>query len=365
MMAVKIMMNIIYIFIKLFPVKKRITLISRIRNVETLDIRLLKEQLIKETDYEVVVLTKRLEKGLKNKLKYILFMFKKMYYLATSEVVVIDSYIISISLLKHKKKTTIIQMWHALGAFKQFGYSIIDKKEGSNYKLTKKMCMHRNYNIVICSSEDCIKAYSEAFFLNRENIKVRLLPRVSYLIENEDDLKTNILKDLPFLKNGKKNILYSPTFRKDKRNYYQKVIKQIDYQNYNLIITKHGGGEEIYIDNKKVYSKPNGYGITWLTVSQYVITDYSAIMYEAMLLNKKLYFYTPDIDRYIKDRGFYFDYDKLIPGFHSKNITDVLGAIKNEITYQERYDFMKNKYINFNMPTIKDEIISIITGGTL
>ena len=58
-------------------------------------------------------------------------MFKQMYHLATSRVVVLDSYCIVASVLKKKKGTTIIQMWHALGSFKKFGKSIIGKDESS------------------------------------------------------------------------------------------------------------------------------------------------------------------------------------------------------------------------------------------
>ena len=48
-----------------------------------------------------------------------------MYYLATSKVCVLDGYCIPASILKHKKKLKIIQIWHASGAIKKFGYQIL------------------------------------------------------------------------------------------------------------------------------------------------------------------------------------------------------------------------------------------------
>ena len=70
-------------------------------------------------------------------------MIKQMYHIATSRVVILDSYCIVISILKHKKKLTIIQMWHAMGAFKKFGYSIIGKSEGTSKKIIDLMRMHK------------------------------------------------------------------------------------------------------------------------------------------------------------------------------------------------------------------------------
>ena len=59
-------------------------------------------------------------------------MLRQMYHAATSEIVVLDTYCIIISLLKQRKSLKVIQMWHALGAMKKFGYSILDKGEGTD-----------------------------------------------------------------------------------------------------------------------------------------------------------------------------------------------------------------------------------------
>ena len=120
--------NIIYFFIKLCPTRNKVTFISRQKNTPSIDFILLKTELHKtDPSIKVVILCKRLEKGFKKKILYVFHMFKQMYHIATSKVVVLDSYCITISILKHKKKLKVVQMWHALGSFKKFGKSIIGK----------------------------------------------------------------------------------------------------------------------------------------------------------------------------------------------------------------------------------------------
>ena len=61
--------------------------------------------------------------------------------IATSKVLVLDSYCIAASILHHRKSLKIIQMWHAMGGYKKFGKSILDMEEGSSAKLADVMVM--------------------------------------------------------------------------------------------------------------------------------------------------------------------------------------------------------------------------------
>ena len=90
----KIIMNIIYFFIKLFPTKNKITMISRESNKEIIDFKLLREEIEKRNDFKVVVLCKKLEGNIFNKIGYFFHMFRQMYHIATSKVVILDTYCI-------------------------------------------------------------------------------------------------------------------------------------------------------------------------------------------------------------------------------------------------------------------------------
>ena len=59
------------------------------------------------------------------------------YYLATSRVFIVDDYFFPIYVIRPRAGTTIIQTWHACGAFKKVGYSVLDKTFGADEALAQ------------------------------------------------------------------------------------------------------------------------------------------------------------------------------------------------------------------------------------
>ena len=98
-------LKIIYLPFKLLKTKNKIVYISRQFNNPTLDFTLLKNAISEEDgNVENVILTKRMEKGFLNSISYVLHIFKQMYHVATAKVVIVDTYCIVVSVLKHKKE---------------------------------------------------------------------------------------------------------------------------------------------------------------------------------------------------------------------------------------------------------------------
>ncbi len=334
--------NFVYFFIKLFKTKDKITLISRQSNNISDDFLLLKNDIEKRySKYKIVVLNRKLENGIMNKIKYAMHIFKQMYHIATSKVVVLDSYCIPISILKHKKNLKVIQMWHALGAFKKFGYSICDNIEGTSSKLNKAMKMHKNYDYIFTSSENCKKYFAEAFGYTEDKVLPYPLPRLDLISDKKyiNNKKDDIYSIYPELKN-KKNIVYAPTFRLKKHNlieksqinnvdYIKKLIEQINFNEYNLIIKLHPLSNLEIEDDRIIYDRKFS-TLDMILISDYVITDYSAILYEAAYLNKPIFFYAYDIDQYLNDRDFYLNYKKDIPGVVKKDPKKLISSIEND-----------------------------------
>ena len=226
---------IFYPFIFL-PITKKITLISRMSDNKTLDINLLEKKLkLKYNDYKIVVLSDYFGKKISKKIKYLLKISKYVFHIYTSKIVICDCYIPAISLLKKKKGVTIIQVWHASGAYKKFGYSSLNTYEGFESKYAQILNMHKNYDYVVATSDYSKTKFSEAFSINQNKIIISHLLRYKYLFDNKEKFRDEIMNCFR-LNNNKINILYAPTFRKSKRNYFKKVIDAIDYDKYNLII---------------------------------------------------------------------------------------------------------------------------------
>lgn len=325
-------LNIIYCPFKLLPIVNKITFISRQSNTPSQDAELLAKE-IGEIDAETKVIM--LFRTMDHRISYCFHILRQMYHIATSRTVILDSYSIAVSVLKHRKKTRIIQMWHAMGALKKFGHSILGKGEGSDRKLAEAMRMHCNYDVIFTSSEKCRKHFAEAFQYEPKRLEIFSLPRVDLIKDKAymKEIAETIFKTYPDLRQ-KKNVVYAPTFRKGKEgNEGNKtildLIQAVDHEKYNLIIKMHPLSE-LDIKDERVTIDRRFSSIEMCSVADYIVLDYSAIVYEAALLEKPLFFYAFDLKSYQGKRDFYIDYEREMPGVIADNASRIIEAIETE-----------------------------------
>jgi len=353
-------LRIIYMPMKLLKTKNKIVYISRQFNNPTLDFILLEKEINRlDNTIKNVMLTRRIENGFFNSILYMLHMLKQMYHVATSKVVIVDSYCIVVSVLEHKEETKIIQLWHALGAIKKFGYQTIGKISGASESIANIMCMHRNYNYILCSSNETAKYYLEAFNAEENKIRYMAMPRVDYLLQEKN--KNIIYEEYPQLRN-KINILYVPTFRKGKKIKINKLIEKFDTNKYNLIIKLHPLDRKKYTYNEKqgviFENKFKSYDL--LKVADRIITDYSSLAIEASLLGKPIYFYTYDIEEYKKDPGLNVNFEKEEIGRYVAKTSDkIIQLLEEKYEYSILEEF-KNKYITVDTNNCTEKLSKYI-----
>ncbi len=359
MIVIKIfifLMNIIYFFIKLIPCKDKIVMISRQSNNVNNDFRLLGEAL---KEYEVVYLCKTLDDGadssFASKIKYGFHMFRQMYHLASSKVCILDSYCPAVSILKHKKELTIIQIWHSVGSMKSFGYNILSKEEGSDDRLARAMKMHNNYSFACGSSKDTIKTLALGFNLPLEKMKIFTLPRIDLLKDDtyETKIKADIYADYPQLKD-KKNIVYAPTFRKDESSLNDKLndlVRYIDFERYNFIVKLHPLSK-VQIENNNVINDKKYSTFDMIFIADKFISDYSCVIYEAGIKGVSLYFYNYDMENYNDIRGFDLDY-RTVPGYTEPDPQKLAEDLDKEYDFDKLNSFIKHYVENTDNCTDK------------
>lgn len=359
-------LNIIYSLLKLFPQKHKITFISRQDNKPSLDIEMLDKKFHElHGEYKTIILCKTIDPGFLNKISYAFHMLKQMYHIATSEIVILDSYCIAISILNHKKSLLVIQMWHSIGTMKKFGYSILDKPEGSSSKIAHLMKMHRNYDYILAAGDGYKEHLAEGFNYPIDKIVTLPLPRVEVLKDKEYAQKTRskILKVYPDLE-GKKNIVYVPTFRKVNDDEFLSALKSlcdsVDYDKYNLIIKAHPLTDLTDFDYGNAVLDNQFSSFDMLFISDIVISDYSCIMYEAAVLGKPIYLYAYDYDEYMATREIYMDYKREIPCPICSTANELMDAIKN-ITYDHAgLDNFLKKYVSMGSKSESEDIVKFI-----
>ena len=94
--------------------------------------------------------------------------------LARAEFIFVNESSYFLSSLPIRPETTVIQTWHACGAFKKFGYSTVGKEFGTTVEDLERYPVHGNFSYVTVSSPEVVWAYAEAFHM--EDRIERILP---------------------------------------------------------------------------------------------------------------------------------------------------------------------------------------------
>lgn len=279
------------------------------------------------SDVEAHFAFKKLNSSFLGKFSYLLHMVRACYELATSKFFIIDDFYFPIYVIKPRKGTEVVQLWHGSGALKKFGLSTIGKSYGPSIAYLKHVKIHSNYSRVYVSSSEVIPFYAEAFGMHEHQIYPLGIPRNDYFFRSDEinKLKEKFFQDFPELKD-KKLILYAPTYRG--KSHYQDVftcpidigkMKEELQTEYALLIHLHPYMQSGLVLEKEdmnfAYHIHEKYNIQELLVlSDMLITDYSTVFVDYSLLCRPIVFFTKDLKEYVEERDFYYDYEEIIPG---------------------------------------------------
>jgi CDP-glycerol glycerophosphotransferase len=137
---------------------------------------------------------------------------------------------------------------------------------------------------------------------------------------------------------GKKICLYVPTFRKDLANPFDSEIDLSRLSGFasrhDLIVVlklhpaMHGRFRLSDHANLLEYA-PLGDVYPLMTLSDLLITDYSSIFFDYLLLDRPILFFAYDLESYLsRDRAMYFEYDAITPGTRCTRYEDLESAIE-------------------------------------
>lgn len=340
---------------------KKVTLISRESDNITLDFQLLKSEL-ESRGIEVQVLTKLLKKkATLSSLGYIGHLIKQIIAMNTSDLIVLDTYCIPVSMLPHKKRLKVIQMWHALSAIKKFGWQTVGMRYGTSEKVAHAMKMHYGYDYVLCASDITSEYFSEAFKVSKDKIVKQGLPRIDYILGDLPEKVSEIHKMYPELSEEKRTILYAPTFHNGKGVDVQGLVNALDLEKYNIIVKLH----PIDTATNKVECKGVIYDDQFdtydlLRVADVVISDYSSFVVEASLVEKPLYLYTYDFNLYSDTNGLNMNFDnEAISKYVFSDANQLAAAVKEKYDIKALKEF-KDKYIQINTVNVTRQLADFI-----
>ena len=325
-LVLKYLINIVYVCSSVLPIQKRVVFATNRTEQLSDNFKYIYEEMqLQKVEYQSLFLLKKMGFGWKGRLQYLLHLLKATYYLATSKYFLIDDFYFPVYVVKLRKGTEVVQTWHACGAFKKFGYSILDKEYGADNNYVKYIPIHKNYSHVLVSAQEVVPCYAEAFNMEASNIRPLGIPRTDLFFKESLKEKSiqKVYQSFPELK-GKKLVLYAPTFRgATQADMHMEIPFNLDQvldtleEGVILGLKMHPFVRELpdlstysNVVDLSTYPEINDL----LLITDLLITDYSSIVFEYSLLERPMIFYAHDQEQYIKERDFYYEYETFIPG---------------------------------------------------
>ena len=251
------------------------------------------------------------------------FFFGKAYHMATAGTIFLDNEFMPMAYTPVSPKVKVVQLWHGTGTIKKFGQ---DSDTGEVARLAHRA--NKRLTHLIVNSEMTKRQYASAFNQPIDHVHILGLPRTDLIL---DEIRMQLMRrefyeQYPQLED-KRCILYAPTFRDDEKQNprialdVECFVRGMD-EDEVLLLRLHPHVAEKYPPDlwekwaDRVYDVSRHEGVTTLlAIADCLITDYSSIIFEYCLLNKKMIFYAYDLQRFGESgRGFYEDYESFVPG---------------------------------------------------
>ena len=274
-----------------------------------------------------------------------------------------------------------VNLWHGIPLKKIQNDNIFDKfRHPKNLwekikNIPRNISDEKSNHYVLTTSENLKPIFSSAF--KTENVLVAGYPRNEVFISDEiqnvysKEEKKDRKRIAEFLEDSsdsqnKMMIFYMPTFRQSETLFFDNFDKddfQIFLKENNILfcVKLHPKSklnkefEDIQNKNIMVINK-DADPYVFLKMADVLITDYSSIYFDYLLLDRPIIFFAYDLKEYLSDsREMYFDYDEFTPGEKVKDYNTLKKIIHIAVSDNKAY---KEKFAEFRKK-IKEEVFDI------
>lgn len=282
----------------------------------------------------------------RRKWEHMRYRFKFMKLFARCKVMFLVEHLDLADIVKKRPETQLVQLWHACGLMKKWGYAVTSQGWGNSAKEKKRYPLYVNQTLSTISSSSPIvrNGYVAAFQCDPSIIKPLGSPRTDIYFDETFRMsaREKVRKMFPEIKK-RKIILYAPTFRGKSipRSYidraldYKKLKNSLGEQ-YVLLTKFHPQmAKKGFLESDRIQGAGFAFDISELLspeealcTADILITDYSSIMFEYLFLERPIISYVYDLDKYIQDRGLFLPYDQLAPGPYVFNQEELIEKLQ-------------------------------------
>ncbi|HDT6980136.1 TPA: CDP-glycerol glycerophosphotransferase family protein [Staphylococcus aureus] len=300
--------------------------------------------------------------------------FRLPYLLGKADYIFVDDFHPLIYTVRFRRSQEVIQVWHAVGAFKTVGFSRTGKKGGPFIDSLN----HRSYTKAYVSSETDIPFYAEAFGIKEKNVVPTGVPRTDVLFDEAyaTQIKQEMEDELPIIK-GKKVILFAPTFRGSGHGTAHYPFFKIDFERLARYCEKNNAvvlfKMHPFVKNRlNIADKHKQYFVDVsdfrevndiLFITDLLISDYSSLIYEYAVFKKPMIFYAFDLEDYITTRDFYEPYESFVPGKIVQSFDALMDALDNEDYEGEKVIPFLDKHFKYQDGRSSERLVRNLFGS--
>lgn len=228
-------------------------------------------------------------------------------------------------------------------------------------------------DLFCCTSEALVPIFAKAFGLPESRVRVTGYARNDAMwLPSEQPLDALDSPGLAAVDSavlaGRRILLYVPTFRDDSSPERHSVFEHawtpkqqaelhdlLQRLNAVMLIKLHPHIAEQWkvAESETIRLLPSALDVyPILNRVDVLITDYSSISFDYLLLERPVIFYCYDLAEYQSARGFYFDYELVTPGPKAQTFAELLTAIEATLSgsseFSEEIVRVKNMFHKFS-----------------
>ncbi len=219
------------------------------------------------------------------------------------------------------------------------------------------------WNCLLAQNETAAELFRGCFWYQGE-ILCKGYPRNDKLVQERQ------------LRAQRRTILYAPTWREYESNGlcdsrfeppidFDKLYEVLKAENTELIVKYH-----YYVKEKPDFTKYGGVirdsekDIAELyPLSDMMITDYSSTMFDYAVLKRPMVFFAYDLERYERENGFYFDYEKLVPGPLVRTQEELFDVLKRDFDvtiYAKKQETFYERFAAEDNGSASEEAVNLL-----
>lgn len=270
-----------------------------------------------------------------------------------------------------------VMLWHGI-PLKRISWDAQFQTDSLPARLAHAYMYHQFDRIVVPSAA-LVEPFTSAFRASRDRVVVGDYPRTDaffHWIPGVDiGVDNDALRTVEQIADSNHVFLYMPTFRQETPG---SLDDQLDLDALEAFLSAHDAylfvkshpAEPLAVDGQydRIISLPSESDVyPFLRHVDVLVTDYSSVFFDFLLVDRPIVFYPYDLQEYRADRGFYFDYDDVTPGPVAGSFSallDVLEETTRRDAYADDRRAVRNRFFATPQPGQAERTFQLVRSNT-